>query len=272
MKQIKFLVCALTISTFLFTSCKKETTLKQTEPKDFQTSKMKMNYYGEILEYTVKYSPSTKKLVVEGKDAVRVQEIVKSHPNSLASVKSETEFTFYNHKNEFYNEEEKERAKSSHRLTGFPSQYTNIYIQFFQHINYNTVMRTVNITPTTPAYNFTQYAPCNAADNWCSTGSSLYRIGEKNPNIGSAQNDQYSSLKTYAIGGPFNGVEPVRVILHENDNFGGGAIQFELTVATSSGPLYVQGGIPDLTKYKNNILLKTWNDRATSYQVYLRDY
>ena len=71
MKKIMSLLCVAMVSTFLFTSCKKETTLKQTEPKDFQVSNMKMNYYGETLEYTVKYSPSTKKSVVEGKEIGR---------------------------------------------------------------------------------------------------------------------------------------------------------------------------------------------------------
>ena len=274
MKKIISALCFALLSTLLFTSCKKETTVKQTEPKDYTSTNMKMNYYGKTLEYTVKYSPSTKKLVVVGKDAKQVQEIVNTHPDALVSVKSETEFTFYNHKNEFYNEEEKERNKSNNtRTSGFTPYFSNVYVQFYKNTNYNTIMRTINITANTPSYNFPLYSPCNAADNWCPTGSYIYRIGEKNPNIGSSQNDQYSSLKTYSTGGPYgSGYEPVRVILHEDANYGGGAIQFELKNTTSYPPTYVIGGIPDLTKYKNNIFLKTWNDRATSYQVYLRDY
>lgn len=267
------LVCAVIVSTLLFTSCKKETTLKQAEPKDYQSSNMKMKYYGETLEYTVKYSPSTQKLVVEGKDVKRVQEIISTHPNALASVKSETEFTFYNHKNEFYNEEEKERNKKLNRISSTNATAIfggNLYVQFFKDINYSVLSRNINITYNTPKFNFPLYQPCNAADNWCPTGGQIYRYGEKNPNVGSSQNDSYSSFKTFQAGGA--PVEPVRVILHEDANYGGGAIQFELTQYTSYAPLYVAGGIPDLTKYKNNIFLKTWNDRATSYQVYLRDY
>ncbi|HNY54095.1 MAG TPA: hypothetical protein PKI86_00650 [Chitinophagales bacterium] len=263
MKKIISLLCVATVSTFLFLSCKKETALKDAEPKDFQATNMKMNYYGKTLEYTVKYSPSTKKLVVEGKDAKQVQEIISSHPNALASVKSETEFTFYNHKNEFYNEEEKHfQDKSRIKNNRLMAVGDLADVKFYKDANYVNLIRT-SIINTSTKYNFAQYQPCNAAGNWCTTGSFLNRSGVQNPYVGNSENDAYSSLSIvnrYNILGVLQPIT-VRIILHEDSNYGGGAIQFELTNTNT--------GIPQLSAYKNNIFLKTWNDRASSYQCYV---
>lgn len=264
MKKIISALCFVLLSTFLFTSCKKEATVKQIEPKDYQVSNMKMNYYGKTLEYIVKYSPSTKKLVVEGKDAKQVQEIINSHPNALASVKSETEFTFYNNKHEFYNEEEEHFQQKSKTKTNNNLLYGEDLadVKFYKDANYVSLVRTSTIN-TSSKYNFAQYQPCNAADNWCTYGSYLYRTGIQNSWIGNIENDSYSSLSItnkYNILGIMQPIT-VRIILHEDANYSGGAIQFELTNYDT--------GIPKLSAFKNNIFLKTWNDRASSYQAYV---
>lgn len=261
MKKIISALCFALLSTLLFTSCKKETTVKQTEPKDYTSTNMKMNYYGKTLEYTVKYSPSTKKLVVVGKDAKQVQEIVNTHPDALASVKSETEFTFYNHKNEFYNEEESNGSKLSSPVSNLLT--ANLYVTFYKDINYYNAMRTIDLFSITSYYTFPVMEPCNAAANWCPTGATVSKRGEKNPWIGSGENDQYSSIKLYPSSSIPIGI-PVNCILYEDANYGGGAIQFNLANVFGLG----QNGVIDLKRYKNNIFLKTWSDRASSYQVY----
>lgn len=263
MKQFKISLLVVMIIT-LVTSCKKENVLKKTDSKDYQTTNMKMDYYGEQLEYTVKFNPKTNDLRVEGKDAERVKEIINSHPNALASVKCETEFTFYNHKNEFYNEEEKHFQEKSHsRIVAEGDLAT---VNFYRDVNYVNLSRTAIINQNIK-YSFAQYEPCNAADNWCATGSYLYRSGVKNPWVGNSENDSYSSIRITGInvlGVPVN--TTIRVILHEDINYGGGAIQFQLYSNNN-----VLNGIPNLKNYKNNIFLKTWNDRASSYQCYLYD-
>lgn len=94
MKQLKITTLILAIIA-TFASCKKENNIvKNNEPRDFTTTNMKMNYYGRILEYTIRYSSSTKQIKVEGKDAAEFNEITKKYKNPVALYTSENEITF----------------------------------------------------------------------------------------------------------------------------------------------------------------------------------
>ena len=84
-----------------FASCKKDT-LKTEELKDAITKNMSMNYHGEQLQYSVKFSRTSEKVIVEGKDAARVKEIVNTNKNAFAYFKSETEIEMYNNVNDYY--------------------------------------------------------------------------------------------------------------------------------------------------------------------------
>ncbi|MEZ5026725.1 MAG: hypothetical protein R2739_09110 [Chitinophagales bacterium] len=101
MKSIKITSIIIALIA-IFTACKKENITKQTEPKDYITTNMKMNYYGKILEYTVKYSPSTDIRKVEGKDAIEAQKIVDSYPNSVTVFDTKNEVHFFRDKLDYY--------------------------------------------------------------------------------------------------------------------------------------------------------------------------
>ena len=61
-----------------------------------------MSYYGRILEYTVKYSPSTDTRKVEGKDADEALKIAEKYPNSVTVFDTKNEVHFFKDKLDYY--------------------------------------------------------------------------------------------------------------------------------------------------------------------------
>jgi hypothetical protein len=267
MKSIKItsIIFALVV---IFTACKKERISKQTEPKDYKSTKMRMNLYGKILEYTVKYSPSTNNIKVEGKDAVEAQKIIQSYPNACVLVENENEFRFFKFSKDYY--DYLSTVKVSNRLSGASNLLIgcNEYkanVEFYLNSNQGGLLKTETIDyGCSTVQSFQMKQPCNdGTNNACNYYGTQNYPGIKNPWVGSSINDEISSIyfrwnNTQSFFSPY-----VALVLYQDINYGGQCIIF-----WSANSPY-NSKIDNLKNYKINTLLKTWNDRTSSYETYM---
>ena len=263
--NLKIIIVATIISTFL--SCKKESN-KIIEPKDFKSTNMKMNFYGKVLEYTVKYSPSTEAIKVEGKDAKQAQEIIHSYPDACVLVGNQNEFRFFKYSKDYYDYldsfKSKNRLSSSSNLLINCNEY-KANVEFYYNSNQIALVdRKIIDYGCTPILSFQMKQPCNnGTNNACNYGGIRNYPGFKNPWVGSTINDEISSIyfrwnNTQNLFRPY-----VALVLYQDIDFGGQCIIF-----WSANSPY-DSGIDNLKDYKINTLLKNWNDRTSSYETYM---
>ncbi|MCB0508949.1 MAG: hypothetical protein KDD21_11685 [Bacteroidetes bacterium] len=269
MKSIKITSIIIALIA-IFTACKKENITKQTEPKDYITTNMKMNYYGKILEYTVKYSPSTDIRKVEGKDAIEAQKIVDSYPNSVTVFDTKNEVHFFRDKLDYYyyistlnkNTLANRQIASNSGNLGYSRQNTDFW--FYRDANTSNLIISDNInTMYTSAQTFMLRQPCNDGTNNSCPTYSMSLIGKRVNWVGGSNNDCISSirLRNYQYN-TFAGV--VTITLFQDADYGGKAIAFYF-------PQYIytyDQTVNHLSDYKINSLLKTWNDRTSSYECF----
>lgn len=272
----------------IFSSCKKENITKQRDVKDFTSTNMKMNYYGKILEYTIKYSPSTNQVKVEGKDAVQFNEITKKYKNPVALYTSENEITFYNTTDEYYayvfrnminnkpnarvgNEQTSNSVNTVHNLQ-------TVTTTLFEHINYSSLLRTSSFDNwnlgTYFSQNFTVYQKCgnDNTDNWCPTNYTVSTKGVKETWISDRDNDKYSSFKVIDQSSPiddggypfpnesFNQYNFMQIVFFQDANYGGKAIGWNKPMNSA-----IKIEVSDLRTKKINAFGNTWNDRISSF-------
>jgi hypothetical protein len=270
MKQLKislFVVMFIALTT----SCKKEfNPSKETKPKDYQATNMKMNYYGKILEYTVKYSPSTNTRIVEGKDALEAQKIADAYPNSVTVFDKPNEVHFFRDKPDYYyyistltpvsNKRTGSNNNTSQILT--PNQST-AFVFYKDAFTINELISDYINTSSTPTQSFMLRQPCNdGTNNSCATYTANF-IGKRVNWVGNSNNDVISSirLRNFYDNG-FGGV--VTITLFQDANYGGKAIAIYF-------PQYIYAydqTVNQLSIYKINSLLKNWNDRTSSYECF----
>lgn len=281
MKTFKISTIIITVIA-IFSSCKKENITKQRDVKDFTSTNMKMNYYGKILEYTIKYSPSTNQVKVEGKDAEQFNEITKKYKNPVALYTSEYEITFYNTTDEYYAyvfrnmiNKPQNRIIKNEETTNLVYQQI-VTTQLYEHINGVNLLRTSNFDNfnigTYYNQNFTVYQKCgnDNTDNWCSTNYSVSTLGVKETWVSDRDNDKYSSFRTtdtriednqtYPSPITFNQYNWMQIVFFQDVNYGGKAIGFNKPL-NIGWVLYV----PDLRTKAINAYGSTWNDRISSF-------
>jgi hypothetical protein len=253
----------------IFASCKKDS-LKTVNPKDFTSTNMKMDYYGKTLEYTVKYSQSTNIVKVEGKDATEVIAIHKKYPNAIALIENKNSFKLFNDNKDYYYNVLNE-SKSNARLIN--SNSNNIVsacgpiqstTKFYQNDNYSGTLYLTQNTSTgcSPTQGFFLRQPCNdGTSNSCPTFY-VSSPGIKNNWIGSSANDEITSFTVLHSLDPGTWIGTMKVTLYQDANLGGNAIAFVFPYSSTLQ------GITNLKNYKINTLLKTWNDRTSSYEIF----
>lgn len=260
-------IVIIMISAILFLGgCKKENILSSNN-SDIKSTNMKMNYYGRILEYTVNYSPSTNKVTVEGKDAKEAQQIINSYPNACVLVETENKFRFFRYSKDYFDYQSSVRP--NYRTTINNEIYNcNDYkanIEFYLNSYQSVLLKSETIDlACTPVLPFQMKQPCNdGTNNACNFGGIQLHPGIKNPWVGSSINDEISSIyfrwnNTQNISQPY-----VTLVLYQDIDYGGKCIIF-----WSANSPY-NSGINNLKDYKINTLLKNWNDRTSSYEVYM---
>jgi hypothetical protein len=253
----------------IFASCKKENNItKNNEPKDYSSVHLKMNYYGQALEYTVKYSPSTRTTKTEGKDASRVLQVLEQAPNGVVFFESENQIIFFNNKIDFYDYTKKESLKNNSRLEAqAQNQFVqNATVKFYRNVNFVDQMDIRTVDQFTAAQNFVLYYHCgsNLNDNWCTNGVPNYASGFKVASVPNGTNDNLSS---FTIESPQTYDKDFWLILHQDGNFGGRHIAFKL-------PAYQQQfSIASLTNWKKIAWVNgSWNDSVSSYEGYYYAY
>lgn len=287
MKQLKITTLILAIIA-TFASCKKENNIvKNNEPRDFTTTNMKMNYYGRILEYTIRYSSSTKQIKVEGKDAAEFNEITKKYKNPVALYTSENEITFYNTTDEYYAyvfrnmiNKPNTRVGNDQTSNSVNSVYNvqTVNTQLYEHINYLNLLRTSSFDNfnlgTYFNQSFTVYQKCgnDNTDNWCPTNYTISTKGVKETWVSDRDNDKYSSFivtdASYLFdngGYPFPNENYIQynwmqIVFFQDVNYGGKAIGFNKPI----NPLITLRE-PDLRTKKINAFGGNWNDRISSF-------
>lgn len=267
MKKIKLTTIIIILIAF-FTSCKKET-VKIIEPKDFTSTNMKMDYYGKTLEYTVKYSPSTNKIKVEGKDANTVIEIHKKHPNAVALIKDFNNFILFNDNKDYYYHVFNEN-KSTARITNVNSNIVSACgpiqttTKFYKDLNYTGTLMISEYTSIScsPTQGFYLRQPCNDGTSNSCPQFYISSHGIKNNWVGNSANDELTSFTVQHSLDPGTWIGSMKVTLYQDANLGGSAISFTFPYSS-----YVQG-VSNLTNYKINTLLKKWNDRMSSYEIF----
>jgi hypothetical protein len=268
----------------IFSSCKKENITKQRDVKDFTSTNMKMNYYGKILEYTIKYSPSTNQVKVEGKDAGQFNEITKKYKNPVALYTSENEITFYNTTDEYYAYVFRNMINKTNARVGNDQTSNSVHNQqtvtttLFEHINYSSLLRTSSFDNwnlgTYFSQSFTVYQKCgnDNTDNWCPTNYTVSTKGVKETWISDRDNDKYSSFKVIDQssliddGGypfpneSFNQYNFMQIVFFQDANYGGKAIGWNKPINSA-----IKIEVSDLRTKKINAFGNTWNDRISSF-------
>jgi hypothetical protein len=269
MKSIKITTIIVAIIA-TFASCKKENSIiKNTDPKDFTTANMRMNYYGKILEYTVKYSPSKDIRIIEGKDAAFVQQLQDTYKSSITVFDKKNETHFFKDKQDYYyyisninNNTTYRKKNTTNNEVGYSRQNTDFW--FYRDAYRTNLIISDNInTLYTPVQTFMLRQPCNdGTNNSCPTYTMNY-IGKKVSWVGDNNNDCISSirLRNYQQNS-YAGV--VTITLFQDINFGGNAIAFYFPQYVFTYDMYVD----NLKDYKINSLLKKWNDRTSSYECF----
>ena len=268
MKNIKLATLIISLVA-IFTSCKKDI-LKATEPKDFTSTNMKMDYYGKTLEYTVKYSHSTNKIKVEGKDASEVIDVHKKYPNAVALIIDNNTFKLFNDNKDYYYNVLNNSKPNSRQINSNTNNIVNACgpiqstTKFYQNDNYSGTLYLTQSTSTgcSPTQGFFLRQPCNdGTSNSCPT---LYvsSPGIKNNWIGSSANDEITSFTVLHTLDPGTWIGSMKVTLYQDADLGGNAIAFTFPFSST-----IQG-ITNLKNYKINTLLKTWNDRTSSYEIF----
>jgi|JI6StandDraft_1071083.scaffolds.fasta_scaffold97268_1 hypothetical protein len=300
MKQLKITTLIVAIIA-TFASCNKENNIvKNNEAKDFKTANIKMKYGKEIIEFTVKHSPSTNKVEITGKGAARRNELVEKYNESVALFTSETEFTFYKNRNDFYAATFKDKtsnrlASNTNNQLGSNYNVLTTKIEFFQHSDYGNLLRTdyVYNHRRVPGQSwifdaalnlqFTFYVKSNLSDdegtdNYMPTPIVLNVPGVQNPWVGSGDNDSYSSLKVTNYNTLLNTdtnpyvTQPTnynffQLICFQDVNYGGKAIAFGNS--TSSSSFININRLKDYRIYSQFCFACSWNDRFSSYKAFI---
>jgi hypothetical protein len=228
-----------------------------------------MNFYGKVLEYTVKYSPSTNIIKVVGRDAKQAKEIINNYPNACALVENTNEFRFFKFSKDYYDYLSSFKAKNRLANTTNNLQINcNDYkakVEFYYDAFQTYLVDRVTIDyACTPIQSFQMKQPCNnGTNNACNYGGIQEYPGIKKSWVGSSINDEISSIyfrweNTQSFFRPY-----IALVLYQDINFGGKCIIFW----SASSPY--NSGIDNLKNYKINTLLQTWNDRTSSYETYM---
>ena len=270
MKQLKITTLILAIIA-TFASCKKE---NLTEPTDYISTNMKMNYYGKVFEYTVRRSPSTNKSDVVGRDANQVKEILKSNQNSIAIFETPTEITYFKNIGDYaYHRKLDKSFIKNNRIstTGETDdvQSTDFSIKLYQHSNFQNLMQQHDFNSRAQGSdNFTLYYDCNQIESNFFTGNqttqndcagqTVQLNGFKVPYVGNNQNDSYTSieiLKNSSTTGIY-----CDVVFFQNSNFGGKAFVLQYRGNNVE--------VANLKNYRFNAYQQNWNDSVSSYYCY----
>lgn len=244
-----------------FASCKKDT-LKTEELKDAITKNMSMNYHGEQLQYSVKFSRTSEKVIVEGKDAARVKEIVNTNKNAFAYFKSETEIEMYNNVNDYYIRNNMVNNGNRVGVTSTTNSTTGnggVRVYFYRHADFSTLYQTHYVDFSSPQYSFKMYV-YNGSDLANSTYAGYTRTlyGYTNSWVGNTQNDSYSSMRIVREDPAIYNYNFFEVILFQDANYGGKALGIVMPLGQANKD------VAHLSDYRKSGLLGTWNDTVSS--------
>lgn len=264
MKSIKLTSIIIAIAA-IFTACKKANIISQNDSKNLISKKMIMNYHGETLEYTVKFTRESENVTIEGKDAKRVKDIVKSNKRAFAYFKSETEIDMYNNVDEYYLSKHMEVRYNNrigeNSIANSTTVNGGVRVYFYRHADFNTLYQTHYVDFTSPQYSFKIYLKdwsCNDLDNWCYSGYTRTLYGYTNPWVGNTQNDSYSSMKIVREDPTIYNYNTFEVVLFQDANYGGKALC--IVMPLGQDVKYVA----HLSDYRKSGLLGTWNDTVSS--------
>ncbi len=286
----------LIVSMIFVNACKKETlkSNKILENEIFlkkygittDSNHISLKYKNNIYEYTSVVDKSNVTVDLVEKDATIVKNIIDELPNAVALILSKDSIYLFDNYDEYqkyihiaYPIKHPNSGNSS-RTNSTGNSYA-VAAQFFKHAYFNEVLRTEffgdlsdNGGTVSPISSYQTYVNCAAGspDTYCPTGQYYNAPGFSIPNIGTSQNDQFSSIRIsdLSISTPLIAHRYTRyqVICFENANYGGLALAFKGNLFSSS-PYNVNEDADNLTEWKRNVFYKTWNDQISSIKGFI---